>query len=223
MSDKRVGIVTINDDTNYGNRLQNYALQEAVRALGWEPETVRNRTPSWDASLLVPRMMHELQRNLRRPRQAGNTHSGQACRRPAALTGPIRRTPACGDRGVHPCPPERLGVSLQRRARGLLGHALLASDHRVRSGVESGLPPRSGIGLPGLRGRVAAYVVCGEFRRPRSAEVPALTVRELVERYRTSLGSRGRRGQDRRRPHRASRTGGRRPDDVGRTGRAGID
>ena len=129
---------------------------------------------------------------------------------------PDRRTPACGDRGVHPCPPERLGVSL-RRARGLLGHALLASDHRVRSGVESGLPPRSGIGLPGLRGRVAAYVVCGEFRRPRSAEVPPLTVRELVERYRTSLGSRGRRGQDRRRPHRASRTGGRRPDDAGRT------
>jgi hypothetical protein len=63
VSDKRVGIVTINDDTNYGNRLQNYALQEAVRALGWEPETVRNRPPSWDASLLAPRMMYEFQTN----------------------------------------------------------------------------------------------------------------------------------------------------------------
>ena len=63
MSARRVGIVTINDDTNFGNRLQNYALQEAVRSFGWEPETIRNRPPAWDASLLAPRMAHELQTN----------------------------------------------------------------------------------------------------------------------------------------------------------------
>jgi len=90
VSDKRVGIVTINDDTNYGNRLQNYALQEAVRALGWEPETVRNRTPSWDPSLLVPRMMHELQTNL-----------GDLVRRGTRNLG--RRV------GVQPPPPARFG------------------------------------------------------------------------------------------------------------------
>ncbi|MBM7502744.1 polysaccharide pyruvyl transferase family protein [Agromyces aurantiacus] len=59
MATRRVGIVTINDDTNYGNRLQNYALQEAVRALGWEPETLRNRPPAWDRALLAPRLLHE--------------------------------------------------------------------------------------------------------------------------------------------------------------------
>ncbi|MFE5670500.1 polysaccharide pyruvyl transferase family protein [Agromyces sp. NPDC056523] len=57
---EKVGIVTINDDANYGNRLQNYALQEVVRGLGWDPETLRNRPPRWDPALLGPRMLHEL-------------------------------------------------------------------------------------------------------------------------------------------------------------------
>lgn len=60
MDDRRVGIVTINDDTNYGNRLQNFALQEVVRSLGWKPETLRNRTPAWDRALLAPRILHGL-------------------------------------------------------------------------------------------------------------------------------------------------------------------
>ncbi len=64
MSDRRVGIVTINDDTNYGNRLQNFALQEVVRALGWEPETLVNRPPAWDRSLRASRMIHELGHDL---------------------------------------------------------------------------------------------------------------------------------------------------------------
>ena len=28
---KKVGILTINDDENYGNRLQNYAVQKKIR------------------------------------------------------------------------------------------------------------------------------------------------------------------------------------------------
>ncbi len=56
----RVGIVTINDDENYGNRLQNFALQQAVRALGWEPETLRNRPAPWPPELFWPRMRHDL-------------------------------------------------------------------------------------------------------------------------------------------------------------------
>ncbi|GAA1762355.1 polysaccharide pyruvyl transferase family protein [Agromyces humatus] len=60
----RVGIVTINDDTNYGNRLQNYALQEAVRSLGWEPETIRNRPPAWDRALLAPRLLHDIRKDV---------------------------------------------------------------------------------------------------------------------------------------------------------------
>lgn len=60
MSDRTVGIVTINDDTNYGNRLQNYALQEVVRSLGWEPETLVNAPPAWDRTLRTRRIMHEI-------------------------------------------------------------------------------------------------------------------------------------------------------------------
>lgn len=38
----KVGIVTIIDYDNYGNRLQNYAVQEVVASLGFEPETIVN-------------------------------------------------------------------------------------------------------------------------------------------------------------------------------------
>ena len=64
MSEFRVGIVTINDDSNYGNRLQNFALQEVVRSLGWEPETLRNRPPGWHPALRGPRILHEFRRDL---------------------------------------------------------------------------------------------------------------------------------------------------------------
>ena len=39
---KRIGIITINDNNNYGNRLQNYAVQEYLKRLGFEVETLRN-------------------------------------------------------------------------------------------------------------------------------------------------------------------------------------
>ena len=64
MADRRVGIVTINDDTNYGNRLQNFALQEVIRSLGCEPETLVNRPPAWDRALLAPRIAHELRHDV---------------------------------------------------------------------------------------------------------------------------------------------------------------
>lgn len=40
--DLKIGIITINDNNNYGNRLQNYATQEVLRSLGGEVETVVN-------------------------------------------------------------------------------------------------------------------------------------------------------------------------------------
>lgn len=39
---KKIGIITINDYTNYGNRLQNYASQEVFKSLGCEVETIVN-------------------------------------------------------------------------------------------------------------------------------------------------------------------------------------
>ena len=40
----KVGIVTINGNENYGNVLQNYAVQEVLREFGTEPETIINVT-----------------------------------------------------------------------------------------------------------------------------------------------------------------------------------
>lgn len=39
---KKVGILTINDNNNIGNRLQNYATQEFLKELGFEAETIQN-------------------------------------------------------------------------------------------------------------------------------------------------------------------------------------
>ncbi|MFE5145525.1 polysaccharide pyruvyl transferase family protein [Peribacillus simplex] len=41
---KKIGILTINDYNNYGNRLQNYAAQEVLKSLGYHVETVINNT-----------------------------------------------------------------------------------------------------------------------------------------------------------------------------------
>ncbi|WP_438853485.1 polysaccharide pyruvyl transferase family protein [Agromyces sp. M3QZ16-3] len=60
MSGHTVGIATIDDDGNFGNRLQNYALQCALRELGWQPETIRNRSGPWPRSTLLPRLLHQL-------------------------------------------------------------------------------------------------------------------------------------------------------------------
>ena len=39
---KKIGIITINDHNNYGNRLQNYAVQEVIKKLGADPTTLKN-------------------------------------------------------------------------------------------------------------------------------------------------------------------------------------
>lgn len=41
---KKVGILTINDNTNYGNRLQNYAVQKIIERYGYNVETIINKT-----------------------------------------------------------------------------------------------------------------------------------------------------------------------------------
>ncbi len=39
---KKIGILTINDNSNLGNRLQNYATQEILKDLGFKVETIQN-------------------------------------------------------------------------------------------------------------------------------------------------------------------------------------
>lgn len=51
----KIGIATIVDYKNYGNRLQNYALQEVIKSLGYEVETIVNKkyTPEDNRSTLT--------------------------------------------------------------------------------------------------------------------------------------------------------------------------
>lgn len=39
---KKIGIITINDNDNYGNRLQNYAVQEIIKKVGGEAYNIEN-------------------------------------------------------------------------------------------------------------------------------------------------------------------------------------
>ena len=41
---KKVGIITITDNDNYGNRLQNYALQEVIKSYRFDVETIKNNS-----------------------------------------------------------------------------------------------------------------------------------------------------------------------------------
>lgn len=41
---RKIGILTLNGYFNYGNRLQNYALQEVLKSYGFEVETIINKT-----------------------------------------------------------------------------------------------------------------------------------------------------------------------------------
>lgn len=38
----KTAIITINDNNNYGNRLQNYAVQEVLKKHGYEAITIKN-------------------------------------------------------------------------------------------------------------------------------------------------------------------------------------
>jgi len=44
---KKIGIVTLNGYFNYGNRLQNYALQKAIENQGYEVDTIRLNRLNW--------------------------------------------------------------------------------------------------------------------------------------------------------------------------------
>jgi len=49
---KKVAILTINDNNNYGNRLQNYAVQETLKSLGYDAETILNLEDYWTGNHL---------------------------------------------------------------------------------------------------------------------------------------------------------------------------
>ena len=50
---KNVGIVTIIDNDNYGNRLQNYAVQEFLRENGVNPKTLINKNATNSKKIIL--------------------------------------------------------------------------------------------------------------------------------------------------------------------------
>lgn len=51
---KKIGIITITDYNNYGNRLQNYAVQEVLRSLGFSVNTIPNSVSVKSSNHFVP-------------------------------------------------------------------------------------------------------------------------------------------------------------------------
>lgn len=51
MKEKKIAILTINDDDNYGNRLQNYATQNIITKLGYNVETIKNNKGIYNNSV----------------------------------------------------------------------------------------------------------------------------------------------------------------------------
>lgn len=49
---KKIGIITINDFGNYGNRLQCYAVQHYLESMGYSVENIYDRNISSDCPLL---------------------------------------------------------------------------------------------------------------------------------------------------------------------------
>ena len=68
---KNVGIVTINDDDNYGNRLQNYAVQEFFRKENINPLTLKNRPIRNTKDKYILRVLKDyIKKILKRPSRA---------------------------------------------------------------------------------------------------------------------------------------------------------
>ncbi len=57
MRAQRVGIVTIIDNSNFGNRLQNYALQQCLSSQGWMVETIPNTPTPMGRRLVAERAL----------------------------------------------------------------------------------------------------------------------------------------------------------------------
>jgi len=64
---KKIGIITIIDNDNYGNRLQNYAVQEIIKKFHYEPVTMLNKQYTNDKKLFLLRLIrNKLKNNLKK-------------------------------------------------------------------------------------------------------------------------------------------------------------
>lgn len=133
------GIVTIVGDTNFGNRLQNFALQEALLSMGVDRVETIEGLPTGEAkSVKLARV------------------ASTALERRAEYANRLLRRGDRPTRDVYTCPPERrrairdftarhIHTSSERYERGQGQPAVrtVRSHHRwLRPGVEPGVHPR---------------------------------------------------------------------------------
>ena len=53
--DKKANIYTLNGYTNYGNRLQLFALASVIKSLGWEPKVYWPKSVKWQIKDILKR------------------------------------------------------------------------------------------------------------------------------------------------------------------------
>ena len=63
---KKIGIITINDNNNYGNRLQNYATQKILESKKLEVITIKNEYPIDEYNSIIEYFCKRLKMNLRK-------------------------------------------------------------------------------------------------------------------------------------------------------------
>lgn len=61
---RKIGLLTLNDNNNYGNRLQNYATQEVLRGLDFDVETIKVNCKSNDMKDTFDRVIRMSPRKL---------------------------------------------------------------------------------------------------------------------------------------------------------------
>lgn len=54
----KIGIITINDDNNYGNRLQNYALEQFLKKLNFDVSTIRVKDQKIDIKRVIATLIN---------------------------------------------------------------------------------------------------------------------------------------------------------------------
>lgn len=76
---KKIGIVTINDNNNYGNRLQNYAVQQVLKKINVYPITLTNKTGINTKNKFILRIIKSLIKDILGKNSYSSINSRKKC------------------------------------------------------------------------------------------------------------------------------------------------
>ena len=113
MSEQPIGIVTLPGDTNYGNRLQNYALQETIKSLGFGKVESLEGLPRGESKLLKFRRLLATAYGRRKEILNRALGGAEARRQPDVYTCPQLRREAIrafSERYINPAPQHYPGA-----------------------------------------------------------------------------------------------------------------